>query len=222
MKGKLIVLEGTDGSGKATQTRFLVENLKKSGYQVEVEDFPQYGQKSAGPVEDYLNGKYGTAEELGPYVPSIFYAVDRFAAKARMLKNLQQGMVVVSNRYVGSSMAHQGGKIKDRAEQKKYFEWLDHLEFEKFGIPRPDLNLLLHVPAEVAQKLVDQKEKRDYTEGRDMHEDDLDHLESAERVYLSIAKEYGYEVVECVSVGKLQTPEEISELVWQKVKPILE
>src|SRR5437868_7679519 len=97
-KGKFIVIDGTDGSGKATQTKLLLHRLKKAGYKVRVEDFPQYGKKSAGPVEDYLNGLYGTADDLGPYIPSLFYAIDRFAAKARIEKHLAEGFVVIANR----------------------------------------------------------------------------------------------------------------------------
>src|SRR3954468_22900663 len=114
-KGKFIVIDGTDGSGKATQTKLLVKRLQKSGHKVRIEDFPQYGKKSAGPVEDYLNGLYGSADQLGAYIPSIFYAVDRFAASERIRKHLAAGFIVVSNRYVTSNMAHQGGKIANAA-----------------------------------------------------------------------------------------------------------
>ena len=118
-----IVIDGTDGSGKATQTQLLVEKLKSLGFDVEIADFPQYGQKSAGLVEEYLNGVYGSAQDVGPYRASILYAVDRYAASFKIKKWLEEGKIVVSNRYVSANMGHQAGKIKDYAERDKF---LDH------------------------------------------------------------------------------------------------
>ncbi|HDH07740.1 MAG TPA: thymidylate kinase, partial [Candidatus Moranbacteria bacterium] len=143
--GKFIVIDGTDGSGKATQTKLLVERLKNDGHDVEIADFPQYGKKSAGLIEKYLNGKYGSAEEVGPYRASIFYACDRYDASFKIRKAVEEGKIVISNRYVTANMGHQGGKIKDPEERKKYFNWLYNLEYETFSIPRPDLNIILHV-----------------------------------------------------------------------------
>ena len=119
-KGKLIVIDGTDGTGKTTQTKLLVKRLQKIGIKAHMEDFPQYGKKSAGPVEDYLTGQYGGAEQLGAYIPSIFYAVDRFAASERIRKFLKQGYTVIANRYVTANMAHQGGKIRNRRERSRF------------------------------------------------------------------------------------------------------
>src|SRR5579885_1550664 len=161
-KGKFIVIDGTDGTGKATQTRLLIKRLQKAGHKVKVEDFPQYGKKSAGPVEDYLNGLYGTAEGLGAYIPSVFYAVDRFAAAERIHRHLQQGFIVVSNRYVTSNMAHQGGKIANSSKPEKYFKWLEELEFKFFKVPKPDLEIILHLPAEVSLKLLKQRGPKFY------------------------------------------------------------
>jgi dTMP kinase len=110
-KGVFIVIDGTDGAGKKTQTDILCEKLKAYGFAVEIADFPQYGHKSAGLVEEYLNGRYGTAEAVGPYAASIFYACDRYDASFKIRKWLAEGKVVVSNRYVAANMGHQGGKI---------------------------------------------------------------------------------------------------------------
>ena len=222
-KGKFIVLDGTDGSGKATQAALLVKKLKKEGYRVVVEDFPQYGKKSAGLVEEYLNGVYGTAKELGPYVPSVFYAVDRFAAKKRIENNLKKGYVVVSNRYVTASTGHQGGKIKNKRERNEFYKWLDELEYDFFNIPRPDLTILLYVPPRIAQLLVDKKKSRAYTKGkkRDMHEKDLRHLTDAANVYIEISKKFNYPIIYCSKGGKLFSREEVSDMIWKKVTPIL-
>ena len=222
MKGKLIVIDGTDGSGKATQTALLIKNLKKAGYKVKVEDFTQYGSFSAKAVEDYLNGLYGTAAELGPYIPSTFYAIDRFAASKRIRDNLRKGYIVVSNRYVTASMGHQGGKIKDKKARDKYFKWLFNLEYTFYGIPKPHLNIILHMPAQIAQKLVDQKAQRSYTKKkRDLHEADLPHLKAAEKTYMEISKKFGYALIECYQQKRVLTPEEVSSKVWKEVGKII-
>lgn len=223
--GKFIVIDGTDGSGKATQTHLLVDFLRKEGHQVEIADFPQYGTKSAGPVEEYLNGKYG---QLDPYQASIFYAVDRFDASFKIREWLDQGKIVISNRYVTANAGHQGGKIDSNAERVKYFKWLDDLEYNIFKIPKPDLNIILHVPAKVAQKLVDKKPKeaRAYAEGkhkkRDLHEADLNHLERAEKVFIQITELFpNTKLVECVEEGKLLPPEAVHNKVWNYVRRLV-
>jgi len=222
--GKLIVIDGTDGSGKATQAQLLTERLKRLGYDVALVDFPQYGKKSAGLVEEYLNGKYGTADEVGPYRASMFYAADRYDASFQIRKWLEEGKIVITNRYVTANMGHQGGKIHDEAERQKYFNWLYQLEYEQFDIPKPDLNLILHVDAAVAQQLVDQKGHREYVGGqkRDIHEADLEHLRNAERVYLEIAKTFpGFQLIECSPNNTILEREAVSWLVWQALAPLL-
>ncbi len=109
--GKFIVIEGLDGSGKSTQSKLLTQYLRKEGYKVEKIDFPQHGEKSAGLVDEYLNGKYGSSEEVGPYRASVFYACDRYDASFKIRKWLKEGKIVVSDRYVASNVGHQGGKI---------------------------------------------------------------------------------------------------------------
>ncbi len=218
------MIDGTDGSGKATQTEFLASRLRAAGFAAEVADFPQYGKKSAGLVEEYLNGRYGTAEEVGPYRASILYAADRYDASFQIRKWLDEGKIVISNRYVTANMGHQGGKIANPLERKSYFDWLDKLEYGLFNIPRPDLNLILHVDAAVAQRLVDKKGDREYVGGekRDIHEADLEHLRNAERVYLEIAKTFpGFSLIECTRAGEIMSREEIAGMVWLQVSRLL-
>lgn len=220
MSGIFISIEGTDGSGKGTQTELLVNRLKTEGKDVEIISFPQYGESSAAVVEDYLHGKFGTAEEVGPYRGSIFYAIDRYAAASKIRVWLRSGKIVIANRYVGSNMAHQGGKISSETEQDKYFAWVYDLEYTIFGIPKPDFSLILHVPAEVAQKLVDQKEARAYLQGkkRDIHEDDLGHLRAAETTYKRVAQKFPeYTILECANNNEIRSIQEIHESVWQLV-----
>jgi dTMP kinase len=221
-RGKFIVLDGTDGSGKATQTKLLVDNLRLSGFEVEMADFPQYDKKSAGMVEEYLNGKYG---QLPPRVASIFYAVDRFDASFKIREWLEAGKIVIANRYVTANAGHQGGNIPDRQDRMRYFSWLNNLEYEIFKIPKPDLNIIIHVPAHIAQKLVDKKQAsvRKYVDGkkRDILEADLKHLKNAEKVYLEISKIFpNTKLVECMNGNKLMSPAQIHNKIWELVRRI--
>jgi len=222
-KGVFIVIDGSDGSGKGTQTRILIDNLKKKGFQVEMADFPQFGNKSAALVEEYLNGKFGSAKEVTPYQASIFYAVDRYAASFQIRTWLEEGKVVVSNRYTSANMGHQTGKIKDQEERERFLSWLDDLEFNIFNIPRPDMNFFLHVPAEIGQTLVDKKGHRDYVGGekRDIHEADLNHLRDAIEAYVYVAKKYNWDVVECAPDNHLRGIENISIEILERVEKVL-
>ena len=224
MKGLFIMIEGTDGSGKSVQTNLLVDALKKQGREVEQISFPQYGQPSAAMVEAYLNGEFGTAEAVGPYRASILYAIDRYAAKGKIAKWLADGKIVIANRYVASNLGHQGGKIKDMAEREKYFAWNYDLEYNIFGIPKPDVNLILHVTPEISQQLVDKKGAREYLRGkkRDIHEDDLNHLRAAEQAYIQIARSYPeFALIECVEEDQLLSPEIIYQKVMAHIQPYL-
>lgn len=222
-EGKFIVIEGTDGSGKATQTKFLAEKLTSLKMPFELADFPQYGNPSAYFAEKYLRGEYGTAEDVGPYRGSIFYAVDRYDKSFDIRRAISEGKVVVSNRYVSANMGHQAGKIKNPAEREKFLEWLLELEYDIFKIPKPDLTILLYVPPAVGQKLVDQKGERAYTKGkkRDIHEADLKHLNDAAEAYLSVAKKYGWTVIDCSTKDGLLSLEEVHKLIWKSVKGLL-
>ncbi len=217
--GKLIVICGTDGSGKGTQTKLLVERLKNEGYSVETADFPRYGDKSASLVEEYLTGKFGSADEVNPKAASIFYACDRYAASFQIRKWLSEGKIVVCNRYVSANQGHQAGKIKDLELRDEFLEWLDDLEHGIFGIPRPDVNMLLYMPCEVGQKLVDKKGHRDYVGGkkRDIHEDNLQHLNDAAEAYEYVAEKYGWIRVDCNEGAEPRAISDIHEMVWSKV-----
>lgn len=223
--GKLIVIDGIDGSGKTTQTKILIDRLLQDGYKVKMADFPQYGTKSAGLVEEYLSGKYGSANEVGPFRASIFYAIDRYDASFKIKAWLDDGYIVISNRYIGSNMGHQGGKITDPVKRKKYLSWLYDLEYKLFQIPQPDLNIILHVNAELAKKLADTKAIRSYlnSEKRDIHEADIDHLRAAENIYLEIAQSFpDFTLVECMNNGKILKREEIHEMLWDKVLTLVD
>jgi dTMP kinase len=223
-KGLFIVLEGSDGSGKGTQFSLLKERLKAIGYDVAVFDFPRYNKPSSYFVKNYLNGEYGAAAEVNPYVASLFYALDRFEASKDIRRALNEGKIVLANRYAGSNIAHQGGKIKDQVEQRSFFVWADNLEFHLLGIPRPDINLYLRVPAETAYGLIAKKNSRNYTkEIRDEHEKDLQHLKASVATYDLMCQLFpkDFKAIECTKNGKLLSVPEINNLIWNKLKTLL-
>ncbi len=222
MKGKLIVIDGTDGTGKHTQTMLLKENLEKLGYFVETIDFPQYGTKSAGPTEDYLNGKYGSANDVTPYQASVLYAVDRFAASFKIKEWLNQGKVVLCDRYVSANMGHQAGKIKDLKERDKFLEWLFDLEFNIFKIPEPDINILLYLDVDLARSLAQKNESKKFTNDvkkNDIHEKDPEHMKKALESFLYVADKYNWIKIDCTDkeIG-IKTREEISKIIFDKIK----
>lgn len=211
-RGRLIVIDGTDGSGKHTQTMLLIERLRAGGQKAETVSFPSYGQKSAGPIEEYLAGNYSgiTAEQA-----SRLYAIDRFAKKSKLEAWLAEGVNIVTDRYVAANMGHQGGKISDPAARENFFRWCDDEEYGFWGIPRPDLTVILHVPSEIAQKRAAQRDGAK----TDIHQADLNHLRNAEAVYVQMAQVVpGITLVEC---GE-DPPERIAEKVWQTVQPLFE
>lgn len=221
-KGKFIVIEGTDGSGKGTQVELLVNRIRKSGLPLETTDFPQYQNPPAFFVEKYLRGEYGTAEEVGPRRGSVFYAVDRYDKSAEIRRWLESGIHVVSNRYVSANMGHQAGKIDDPIARDQFLSWLDDFEFGIMGIPRPDAVIFLFMPPEIGQKLVDNKAAREYTAGkkRDIHEADIKHLTDASNAFVYVAGKYGWETINCAPGGDILTREEVHQEVWGVVNPL--
>lgn len=223
-QGNFFVIEGTDGSGKGTQFQLLKNRLEQAGYDVATFDFPQYDQQSSYFVRQYLNGHYGSAEEVGPYTGSLFYALDRYEAAPAIRQALHEGKIVLANRFTGSNMAHQGTKFRNAEERRGYFIWVDNIEFQMLGIPRPDLNFVLRVPADIAQQLVDQKEARSYTDKkRDLHEADIEHLERAVEVYDDLCNLFpkDFSRLDCVRGGALLDIDTVSNLLWEKVQPLL-
>ena len=223
--GKFIVFEGLDGSGKSTQTKLLVKHFKKEKQKVAFFDFPQYGTKYAGFIEEYLKGKYGSAEIVGPYRASIFYACDRYDASFKIRQWLKQGKILVCDRYSASNIGHQGGKIKNKAQRNKFLKWLYNLEYKIFEIPKPDITFILKTSPKFSRKLsckITDKEKKKKRKSylgskvRDIHERDLDHLKNALKSYLEAAKEFpkDFIIIECIEDEKLLSPEEIHQKVW--------
>lgn len=223
-RGIFIAIEGSDGTGKGTQSALLTERLQKEGYDVVKIDFPQYESPSSYFAVEYLNGRFGSGKDVGPYTASLFFALDRYAASFQIRQALSEGKIVLVNRFTGSNMAHQGTKFAHAEERRGYFIWLDNLEFEMLRIPRPDHNFVLSVPAEIAQQLVDQKEGREYTElKRDIHEADLDHLRKSTEIYDDMCNLFpkDFTRIDCMRGDNLMSVQDIHRLVWEKVKPTL-
>ncbi|MEK9152057.1 MAG: hypothetical protein AAB692_01695 [Patescibacteria group bacterium] len=219
-KGKFIVVDGPDGAGKETQVRGVVERIRGLGLAVETIRFPQYEEKSAGAVIRYLREKaYGSAGEVGAKQAALLYAVDRFDGSFKIRRWLADGKIVVSDRYIPSNMAHQGGKILDPAERREFFRWLEDVEYGIFNCPRADLNVILHVPAEVGQRRANRRDG-----GSDVHQSDISHLSAAAAVYLELPSVYS-DIVLVRGVeadGRELTPDEIHERVWNLVAPVLD
>lgn len=214
MPGKFIAIEGTDGSGKTVQFERLVLSLPER-VRVATLDFPQYGEPSSYFVRKYLSGKYGGA--VGPHAAAVLFAVDRFDVKLKVGEWRDEGRLIVANRYVASNMAHQGAGIEDKKEREHFYRWLYELEYGVFGVPKPDLNIILHVPAAIARKLI---EKRGGS--RDIHEADMGHGERAENAYAEIAALFpgDFTVIECAPEGGLLPPEAIHEKVMSAVRAV--
>lgn len=218
--GKFIVIDGTDGSGKTVQANRLIERLRASGREAQMLDFPRYTKPSAYFVERYLHGDYGGVNDVGPKAASLFFALDRFEASADLRATLERGAIIVSNRYVSANKGHQTGKISDPEEQAAFVAWLNDVEYDWLKIPKPDLTLLLHVPAEIGFEL---SRSRD-GEKTDIHQKDIEHLRAAERAYLrlpEIDKVENWQTIECTADDKLLPIDEIHEMVWKKIETLL-
>jgi dTMP kinase len=225
-KGKFIVIDGTDGSGKKTQMDLLVDRLRKEGYKVETADFPQYGKWSANIVERYLRGEFGPLKTIGAKKASLFYALDRYAASFDIRDLLNEGTIVIANRYVSSNKGHQLGKIQDPKERTAFLDWVNDLEYNIFEIPKPDLTLFLHMAPEIGQQLVDRKKDREYTRGvkRDIHEDDINHLKNAESAYLFCLendKSENWKRIVCFEKDNPRPIEEIQKEVYKVIKELI-
>ena len=220
--GTFIVIEGSDGSGKATQFKLLTERLKAVGYDVEVFDFPQYDSPSSYFIKSYLKGDYGDTSTISPYTASLFYALDRYEAAPKIRKALESGKVVVANRYVGSNMAHQGSKFSSNVEQRSFFVWGDSLEFQLLGIPRPSMNIFLRVPADVSQKLIQERSKKTGTP-LDGHELDINHLTKSVATYDLLCQLFpkDFKAINCVENGQMLSVPAINNLIWEQIKPTL-
>lgn len=220
MKGLFIAIEGTDGSGKGTQFAILKSRLESEGYEVVAFDFPRYDESSSYFVKEYLNGRYGGLSDVNPYVSSLFYALDRYHVASKIRQSLEEGKIVLANRFTGSNMAHQGAKIQDHNKRLEYFSWITDLESKLLDIPQPDINIVLKIPSIMAQQLVDKKEQRSYTdEKRDIHEADNEYMDRSVCVYDELCQKFPdkFISIECVVQQDLLSIDVVSDTLWEKI-----
>ena len=220
--GKLIVFEGTDGSGKSTQFELLAKRLEAEQIGFQRLRFPQYEEPSSALIRMYLGGAFGDdPEAVNAYAASTFYAVDRYASYQRVWKDYYQGGgLVVSERYTTSNAVHQGSKVPE-GERAEFFRWLYDLEYDRMGLPRPDLVVLLDMPVELSEQLMRKREQSTGTHA-DIHERDEDYLKKCRDVALHAAKYYGWRTVSCAKNGAIRGVEDIHEEVYAIVKSCLE
>jgi dTMP kinase len=209
--GKLIVLEGIDGSGKRTQLDLLVCALIDRGVPIEKISFPRYDGFFGGLVARYLNGDFGTLEAVDSHLSALLYAGDRFEAKAGMEATLTSGKTLVADRYIASNLAHQTARAP-RENRQEFLAWLKKLEYVIYGLPVEDVVIYLRVPASAAQRQIAAKGSRDYTKlARDIHEANLSHLADASDVYDSLALAPNWVTIECFDSNSntMRGPEDI-------------
>ncbi len=212
--GKLIVLEGTDGSGKSTQFQLLTRRLEQQGQTFRRLRFPQYDKDSSALIRMYLGGQFGTdPNAVNAYAASTFYAVDRMASYLQDWKaDYQAGMLFLADRYTTSNAVHQGGKISPDSRQA-FYDWLYDLEYSKMELPKPDLVILLDMPIEFTRSLM-RKREHDTNTQADIHEQDLTYLAHCRESALEAAAHYGWQIVSGADGARLRTVEEIHEEVY--------
>lgn len=222
--GKVIVIEGTDSSGKETQTKKLYERLEREIKNVRKLSFPNYKSPACEPVKMYLAGAFGdNALDINPYPVSTMFAIDRYASyKMEWEEFYKNNGVIVTDRYTTSNMVHQASKIENLDRKKEYLDWLEDLEYFKMGIPKPDLVIFLNMPTEMAVKLMEErKNKITGEEKKDIHEKDTSYLKKSYDNACEIAKKYNWQEIRCVEDGRLKTIDEIGEEIFLLVKEIL-
>ena len=225
-KGKFIVIDGIDGSGKATQTEMLVKRLQKNGLKVKKIDFPGYERNFYGKlIGECLTGKYGDFIAVHPRIASVLYAADRWESSKQINDWLDRGYTVIADRYVSSNQIHQGRKIKDISEREEFLKWLDTAEHEIFGIPRPTMILFLHLPVKLSMALMEKRKKQDavgsrkYLEGKkDLAEEDFKHLEESRNSAIGIVKSRNnWHMIDCEKDDDILPREDIHERLFQVV-----
>lgn len=220
-KGKLIVIEGTDGSGKATQLKLLEKYLQEKQIPVKTLSFPQYDKTFFGRwIGRFLKGEFGQIKDLPPYLLIFPYAADRWQAREEIKKWLEKGKILISDRYTGSNV-YQAAKLP-ASERLRFISWAFELEYDVFKLPREDLVLFLDVPPQVSQKLLEQKGSRKYLGNckvRDLHESNYALLGEVEKEYLKFCKAYPHWVkITCTKDGKILS----KEIIQQKIIKVLE
>jgi dTMP kinase len=223
-RGTLIAIEGIDGSGKHTQAKLLEHSLVSAGHSVHATGFPQYESWFGRMVGKFLNGDLGPLESVDPHFTAMLYAGDRFEAKSRIVSELNEGKIVLIDRYVASNLAHQVAR-EAPAKRAEFLRWIEYLEYTIYGLPREDLILYLRVPPSQAQRLIAAKTARNYTSAtHDLQEKSLRHLEDAAEMYDMLSRSRPWATIQCYDAhsNSLRLPEDIAAEVLSAVKNVLE
>ena len=220
--GKLIVIEGTDGSGKSTQFRLLTERITAEGRPYEKLVFPQYKEESSALIRMYLGGEFGNKpSDVNAYAATAFFAVDRYASYKKVWGQwYENGGLVLSDRYTTSNAVHQASK-EPVEKQQDFLKWLYEFEYEKLGLPAPDLVIYLDVPTDFTEKMMRSREAATNTSA-DIHEQDLHYLATCRRTGKAAAEYYGWTVIDCVKDGRMRSIEDIHEEIYGHVMACLE
>lgn len=220
--GKLIVLEGTDGSGKSTQFKLLTEYLTNQGHQFKKLVFPQYSEPSSALIRMYLNGDFGhKPTDVNAYAASAFYAVDRYASYKKVWGEwYENGGLIVSDRYTTSNAVHQTSK-EPTDKQDEFLSWLYDFEYNKLGLPEPDLVIYLDVPTEFTETMMRQREQDTNTKA-DIHEQDMTYLATCRETGRKAANYYGWTIIDCICDGKMRTIDDIHNEIKSHVQHCLE
>ena len=220
--GKLIVIEGTDGSGKSTQFRLLTDRLESEQVKFQKLVFPQYSEPSSALIRMYLGGEFGKSpSDVNAYAASAFYSVDRYASYRKVWgKWYEAGGLVVSDRYTTSNAVHQASK-EPEDKREDFLNWLYDFEYDKLGLPRPDLVIYLDVPTDFTEKMLRHRETETHTQA-DIHEQDTQYLATCRRMGRAAAEHYGWTVIRCVRDGAMRSKEDIHEEIYRHVAACLE
>ena len=220
--GKLIVIEGTDGSGKSTQFRLLTDRLESEQVKFQKLVFPQYSEPSSALIRMYLSGEFGKSpSDVNAYAASAFYSVDRYASYRKVWgKWYEEGGLVVSDRYTTSNAVHQASK-EPEDKREDFLNWLYDFEYDKLGLPRPDLVIYLDVPTDFTEKMLRHRESETNTHA-DIHEQDMQYLATCRRMGRAAAEHYGWTVIQCVRDGAMRSMEDIHEEIYRHVAACLE
>lgn len=220
-KGKLIVFEGIDGSGKSCQYRHICQRLENDGIDYNHIVFPRYDKESSALIRMYLGGSFGShPEDVNAYTASTFYAVDRFASYREAWGDIYNaGGLIISDRYTTSNAVHQASKEPEQ-DREKFFAWLYDLEYRHMGLPVPDLVLYLDVPTELTGQMLRRREHDTHTHA-DIHEQNMDYLRRCRATGLQAAKYYGWTVIACAKDGKMRSIDDIHNEIFLRVQECL-
>ena len=219
--GKLIVIEGTDGSGKSTQFKLLCQRMEAEGHAFQKLVFPQYSEPSSALIRMYLGGEFGTKpSDVNAYAASAFYAVDRYASFKKVWGSwYDKGGLILSDRYTTSNAVHQASK-EPAQKQEDFLKWLYDFEYTKLGMPAPDLVIYLDVPTDFTEAMM-RKRESDTNTHADIHEQDMAYLATCRRTGKMAAEYYGWTVIQCVRDGKMRSIEDIHEEICAHVRKTL-